>query len=316
MGNSVPIIRTVTLNPAVDEAIAVEQLVLGSVNRCELDAVDPGGKGINAGRVIHRLGRPTLLLGFVAGVTGAYLRAALDREGVPHAFESVAGLTRINVMMLERANGRRTRMYLPGARVTAPQLRRLRDSLDDAPSGSIVVLGGSLPPGAPETFYAETIARLRERGVRCILDTSGTALEHALPARPLLVKPSLDEAEQVLGRSLPDTEAVIEAAHELQRRGAETVVISRGEASTIALGPDGLWEARPPEVAACSTVGSGDSMVAGLAIALNEGMPFPEALRLGSAAGAATAMTTGTHLGDAREIERLRELVIISQRAS
>ena len=316
MATSVPIVRTVTLNPAVDEAIAVERLALGSINRCELDAVDPGGKGINAGRVIHRLGRPTLLLGFVAGVTGAYLRAALDREGVPHAFESIAGLTRINVMLLERANGRRTRMYLPGASVTATQLQRLRDALDDAPSGSLVVLGGSLPPGVPGNFYAATITRLRERGVRCILDTSGTALEQALPARPLLIKPSLDEAEQVLGRSLPDTDAVIEAARELQRRGAENVVISRGESSTIALADDGLWEARPPEIAACSTVGSGDSMVAGLAIAMNEGMSFPEALRLGTAAGAATAMTTGTQLGDAREIERLRELVVISKRAS
>ncbi len=316
MVTSAPTIRTVTLNPAVDEAIVVERLALGSINRCELDAVDPGGKGINAGRVIHRLGRSTLALGFVAGVTGAYLRAALDREGVPHAFESIAGLTRINVMMLERASGRRTRMYLPGARVTAIQLQRLSASLDDAPAGSLVVLGGSLPPGVPATFYAETIRRLNGRGVRCILDTSGPALEQALAARPLLIKPSLDEAEQMLGRSLLERGAVIEAARELQRRGAEYVVISRGEESTIALVGESLWEAQSPKIAARSTVGSGDSMVAGLAIAINEGMPFSEALRLGSAAGAATAMTTGTQLGDLREIERLRELVIISQPAS
>ncbi len=272
-----PTIRTVTLNPAVDEAIVVERLALGSINRRKLDAVDPGGKGINAGRVIHRLGRSTLVLGFVAGVTGAYVRAALDREGVPHALESIAGLTRINVMLLERASGRRTRMYLPGATVTAIELQRLRaslddasaGSLDDAPAGSLVVLGGSLPPGVPATFYAETIRRLNGRGVRCILDTSGAALEQALAARPLLIKPSLDEAEQVLGRSLLERGAVIEAARELQRRGAEYVVISRGEESTIAFVGESIWEAQPPKIAANTTVGSGDSMVAGLAIAIS-----------------------------------------------
>ncbi len=309
--SSAPTIRTVTLNPAVDEAIAAESLLLGGINRCALDAVDPGGKGVNASRVIHRLGRSTLALGFVAGVTGDFLRTALDAEGVPHAFESVDGLTRINVMLYERASSRRTRLYLPGATVPLARIDALKTALASAPAGSIVLLGGSLPPGLPETLYGDLVAWLHAHDVRTIVDTSGPPLAHALAARPLLIKPSLEEAEELLGRRLPDTASVVAAAREPQERGAAFVVISRGEDGAIGLDAEGAWEARPPAVTACSTVGSGDSMVAALAIALNEGLPFAEGLRLGSAAGAATAITRGTQLCDPHEIERLLGAVVV-----
>ncbi len=155
------------------------------------------------------------------------------------------------------------------------------------------------------------MAWLHTHDMRTIVDTSGTPLAHALAARPLLVNPSLEEAEKLLGRPLPDTASVVAAAHELQERGAAFVVISRGEDGAIGLDAEGAWEARPPAVAACSTVGSGDSMVAALAIAFNEGLPFAEGLRLGSTDGAATAMTHGTQLRDPLEVERLLGAVVV-----
>jgi fructose-1-phosphate kinase PfkB-like protein len=149
--------------------------------------------------VIHRLGRSTRALGFLAGVTGNSLRAALDAEGVPHAFENVDGLTRINVMLHERASARRTRLYLPGATVPLARIDALKTTLASAPAGSIVLLGGSLPPGLSETLYGDLVEWLHARNVRTIVDTSGMPLAHALAARPLLVKPSLEEAEKLLG---------------------------------------------------------------------------------------------------------------------
>jgi 1-phosphofructokinase len=303
----------VTLNPAVDEAVAVERLVLGATNRCALDDLDPGGKGINVSRVLRRLGRPTLALGFIGGVTGEFVREGLDREGVLHAFDRVDGVTRINVMLLERSSNQRTRMYLPGAAVGVERLEDLKTRLDQIDRGGIVVLGGSLPPGLPDTTYGDLIRWLHARGMRSILDTSGAALASALSARPLLVKPNVQEAQDVLGLELIDDDAIVGAAQEFRRRGAEYAVISYGAGGAIGIGPDGAWKVFPPRVDARSTVGSGDSMVAGMALAFNEGRTFEEGLRLGTAAGAATAMALGTRLCDVEDVQRLKSRVTVRE---
>lgn len=305
------VITTVTLNPAVDEAIAVDAIALGELNRCELDAVDPGGKGINASRVIARLGRGTLALGFVAGVTGALIRARLDAEGVPHAFDDVPGLTRINVMVLERKIARRTRLYLPGAHVTTAGIERLYDRLAQVAVGDIVVLAGSLPPGVPTTIYGEIVEWLHQRGVRSVVDASGAALESALAARPELIKPNLEEAVELLGRPIDGDADAVAAAASFRALGADRVVISQGARGAVGVDASGAWKARAPSVLVRSTVGSGDSMVAGLAIALDDGTGLAEGLRLGTAAGAATCAVRGTELGSAEEIARLLPLVTV-----
>ncbi len=289
-------IMTVTLNPAIDQAVEIGTFLLGSINRCRLGSLDAGGKGLNASRVIHRLGRETIALGFVGGVTGAMIRSSLDAEHVLHAFDDVEEMTRLNVMLYEIASARRSRIYLPGARVEPARVADLQLRLRQVPSGGVVVLGGSLPPGLPEQTYADLVTWLRERGVRTIVDTSGAALAHAVRARPALIKPDIEEAEQLLGRAIHNDDDARAAARRLQELGAEEVVISQGAAGAVAVGVAGCWKAVAPAVRACSTVGSGDSMVAGLAIALNEGSGLAEGLRLGTAAGAGTAMTPAAHL--------------------
>lgn len=308
-GGRAGLITTVTLNPAVDEAIAIDEVTLGGLNRCGLDAVDPGGKGLNASRVIARLGRSTLALGFVAGVTGALIRARLDREGVPHAFDEVDGLTRINVMLLERKIARRTRLYLPGPLITPADLERLKARLSGCAAGGIVVLAGSIPPGLPASVYGDLVGWLHARGVRAIVDAEGAALEHALTARPELIKPNVEEAVQLLGRPITDDRDALAAAAAFRALGAERVVISQGPRGAIALDAEGAWKAYPPAVLVRSTIGPGDSMVAGLAIALDEGLGLAEGLRLGTAAGAATSMVPGTQLCDPRDVTRLLPLV-------
>jgi 1-phosphofructokinase family hexose kinase len=305
------LIITITLNPAVDEAMAIDEIRLGELNRCQLDAVDPGGKGLNASRVIARLGRPTLALGFVAGVTGALIRSRLDAEHVSHAFDDVDGLTRINVMLLEHAIARRTRLYLPGARVTPADLERLYLRLEPIAPRAIVVLGGSIPPGLPLTVYGELVEWLHARGARTIVDTSGEALERTLAAGPELIKPNVEEAVALLGRPIQNDDDAIAAAAEFRRRGVDRVVISQGASGAIGLDASGAWKARPPAVHVRSTVGSGDSMVAGLAIALCEGLGLAEGLRLGSAAGAATCVVTGTQLGSREDVERFLPQVVV-----
>ncbi|HTX60521.1 MAG TPA: 1-phosphofructokinase [Verrucomicrobiae bacterium] len=307
------VIFTLTLNAAVDEAVSIGEFVLGGSNRCDLDAIDAGGKGINAARVIHRLGRQTIALGFVGGVTGGMLRARLDAEGVLHAFDEVDGLTRLNVMVYERVSGRRSRMYLPGAHVEPARLKSIRLRLSQAPSGGVVVLGGSLPPGLRDDTYAELVGWLHQRGVRAIVDTSGAALARVLEAKPFLVKPNVEEAEELLGTRIAGDDAALAAAREIRRRGAQCVVVSQGADGAVGVDAEGEWKARSPAVEARSTVGSGDSMIAGIAVAASEGGGLAEGLRLGTAAGAATAMVPGTQLCHPQEVERLRLLVGIER---
>jgi 1-phosphofructokinase family hexose kinase len=309
-------ILSVTLNPALDEAVSLDTLVLGDRNRCSLDSLDPGGKGLNASRVIHRLGRETLATGFAGGVTGAWLREKLDAERVPHAFYEVEEPTRINIMIYERDTGRRSRMYLPGAHVTEEGLAQLTSRLAAVPSGGVVIIGGSIPPGLPPTVYRDVIRLLRQRAVQTILDTSGAPFLAALAAAPALVKPNVEEAAELLGRPLRCDGDVLAAAHELRSMGAERVVISQGAEGAIGVDAGGAWKAVPPRVEARSTVGSGDSMVAGFAIALNEGGSLAEGLRLGTATGAATAMVPGTRLCQAQDVAALLEEVKISRLAA
>ncbi len=305
------VITTVTLNPAIDEAVAIGEFVLGAKNRCTLENLDPGGKGINASRVIHRLGGKTIALGFVGGVTGQLLRSRLDDEHVLHAFDHVAEATRINVMIYERNNHRRTRLYLDGPHVPPDKIASLRTRLAQLPAGSIVVFAGSVPPGLPDEIYAELVRELQERGGRAIVDTSGSALKAVLAAKPFLIKPNVEEAEEVLGRTIADDAAVYAAAQELRARGPEHVVISQGAEGSLAVGPAGAWKAIAPRVTVKSTVGAGDSMVAGLALALSRGEDIREGLRLGSAAGAATVMVSGTQLCMRKDVEMLCERVDI-----
>lgn len=306
------IITTVTLNPALDEAVSLAAFALGSTNRSALDALDPGGKGVNASRVIARMGRETIALGFVGGVTGNMLREKLDAEGLLHAFDEVEELTRLNVMIYERSSGRRTRLYLPGPHVPVERIAGLRTRLAQAPPGSYVVFGGSVPPGLPHEIYRDLVQWLSQRGVHCIVDTSGIPLALVLSAHPALIKPNVEEACEVLGRELKTDDEILEAANELRRRGALRVVISQGADGAIGTGPDGCWKAIPPKVQACSTVGSGDSMVAGIAIALSEGGELKEGLMLGTAAGAATATIAGTKLAGRGDVEALLAGVQIS----
>ncbi len=300
-----PIITTVTLNPALDEAVSLDRFVLGGTNRSALDALDPGGKGINASRVIARMKRETIALGFVGGVTGNLLRAKLDAENLLHAFDDVEEMTRLNVMIYERTDGRRTRLYLPGPHVPAERTAALKTRLAQAPAGAYVILGGSVPPGLPAEIYRDLVRWLGTRGVHCIVDTSGAALSMALEAKPALVKPNVEEAAEVLGRALLNDQEILEAAYELQQRGAQHAVISQGADGAIGVGPSCAWKAIPPKIQACSTVGSGDSMVAGLAIALSEGGDLKEGLLLGTATGAATAMVPGTKLCRRQDVEML-----------
>jgi 1-phosphofructokinase len=299
-------IITVTANPAVDQTMWVRQLAHGGVNRAHEVQIDPAGKGIDVSRVVRRLGAPTMALGFLAGETGDLVEHALTAEHVPHYFVRVQGRTRIDITVNDEATGTATSVWAPGPTVTAADLAELRGLIEvwlDA--GRILVLAGSLPTGAPPQIYAEWTELAHRKGAYVIVDTSGPALSHAVAAAPDLIKPNVEETEALLGRKLGSMEEVIAAAQSLRARGVGTVVISMGGEGLICVGRDGVLRARPPQVQRSSTVGSGDSLVAGIAVTLARGGSMAEGLRLGTAAGAATAQSHGTALASAADVDAL-----------
>lgn len=305
-------IVSLTLNPALDKTLFVRRLVRGEVNRVEHSQLDPAGKGVNVSRVVHRLGRPTMAFGFLAGHIGQMTRHALEEEGVPHRFVWIPDETRLNVIVVDEASGEGTPFYDQGPEVDAPSLATLRAELSPClGAGRVLVAAGSLPPGVPADVYADIVRDARCRGATTILDADGDALRLGLRGQPDLIKPNRAEAEALLDRPLPDRAAIIAGARELLGHGLRAVVISLGGEGSICVTADRVLLATPPPVERKSTVGSGDSLVAGLAIALASGRDLAEGLGLGTAAGAATAMTPGTHLGTREEIERLVPAVTV-----
>jgi len=308
------VIITVTLNPAVDQTVFVSRLELGEVNRFRESQLDPAGKGINVSRMARRLGWPTIAFGFLAGEIGLIAEKALDDEGVQHHFVRVPGQTRLNVTVIDESADTVTNLYGPGPSIAPVHLRRIDDALRFwLQAGRVLVLAGNVPHGVPDAAYATYVRLAQAQGVATIVDADGEALRLGVEARPSLIKPNLAEAERLLGRALPDLPAVVAGARELVARGVSTVVISLGARGAVCVQGERAWLAIPPRVERRSTVGSGDSLVAGLAVALACGRDIVEGLRQGTAAGAATATAPGTALGAAEQVRALRPDVQIEE---
>ena len=299
-------IVTLTLNPAVDKTIRVRRMTIGQVHRVEEAQLDPAGKGINVSRMVDRLGWPTIAFGFLAGEIGVIVEKALVDEGVQSHFLRLAGQTRLNVTIFDERSGIGTSFYEKGPHANRRQLQALLDEIQPwLLVCDVLVLAGSILPGVPSEIYADYIRLARDAGAKTILDADGEPLRRGLAALPSLIKPNVKEAERLVGHPLPDLDARVQAAREIVDRGIETVVISMGKEGAILSHGAGVWLAIPPEVVPRSTVGSGDSMVAGLAIALARKDDLIDGLRLATAAGASTAMVPGTLLGSSADVHAL-----------
>jgi 1-phosphofructokinase len=305
-------IVTVTLNPAVDRVVVLDELRLGDTNRVYDGEIDPGGKGVNVSRVLRELGGDSIAMGLVAGSLGRFIEASLEKAGIAHAFLHTPGQTRQNLVIVETRFQRHTLLNEAGPETDPLYVRRLERQLARrVKAGDWVVLAGSVPPRIPPSVYADLTELVHAAEGRVCLDADGEPLAQGIRACPDLIKPNREELERLVGRPLPDQAHVVQAAMDLHDRGIAYVVVSMGRRGTIALGPEGAWRALPPLIETVSAVGSGDSLVAGVVLALSRGESLVEGLRLGTAAGAATAMRPGTRLARAEDIVRLLPRVVV-----
>lgn len=303
-------IATLTMNPTIDKGSSVEQVIPGRKLRCKPPRHEPGGGGINVSRAIHRLGGQSVALYTAGGATGHMLQDLLGDEGViNHRPIPIEGLTRQNLTVLEESSEQQYRFGMPGPTLQDAEWQQCLDELAILePKTGYIVASGSLPSGVPEDFYARVASSGREMDTRIIVDTSGKPLRLAAREGVYLLKPNLRELRQLAGRELDDEAQQEAAAREIVETGqSEVVVVSRGAGGALLVSSTGQKLLRSPTVPIRSRVGAGDSMVAGIVLALARGASLSDAVRFGVAAGAAAVMTPGTELCRREDVERLYE---------
>lgn len=300
-------IVTVTPNPALDIGTTAAQVVPEHKMRCGPTRLDPGGGGINVSRVIHNLGGRSIAVYTVGGPTGQAYRDLLEREGIVGRAVRVAANTRSSFTVDETDTGRQFRFVLPGPELREPEWRALLSAVaDDMPIGGYIVPSGSLPPGAPVDLYARIARLAREKGTRCVIDTSGEALRAALDEGVYLIKPSRRELGELVGAQLHDEVEMQEAARELVHTGGcEVVALTMAADGALVVTANEALRLPAAPIEAKSTVGAGDSFLGGFVFRLAQGNDVTTSFRTAVASGGATAMLPGTELCHSDDVHAL-----------
>ncbi|MFC2050341.1 1-phosphofructokinase [Chloroflexota bacterium] len=299
-------IATVTLNPSLDKIVTVEGLVVDEVNRLTSLRRDPGGKGINVSRVVHELGGETIAYGLTGGFGGETLKQLLQQQGVPFDFTPIQGEIRSNFIITDLKTRRQTRIDAPGPHISRNELGKLVDKITRIkPKPDFLVFAGSVPPGVPTDIYRQLIEKAKKSGIKTVLDSDNKWLKEGIKAKPNVIKPNVHEAEELLETHLRDQAAIVQAVKALVNRSIDVAAISRGKNGLIVANGKKLLKVTPPQVEVRSTIGAGDSTIAGLVLKLSQGHGIEEASRWAVAAGTAAALTPGTELCRREDVERL-----------
>ena len=303
-------IVTLTMNPALDITTDTDRVIPTDKMRCGLPRYDPGGGGINVARIAHVLGASVSALFPAGGHAGDKVTDLVADSGVPVQRITVARSTRESFTVDEGSTGQQYRFVLPGPRLTESEQTECLDKLSAAAaSADFVVASGSLPPGVPSDFYQRVADICRERGALLILDTSGAGLQH-ISSGVFLLKPSVRELRECVGRGLISESEQLAAAHELIDRGcAQFVVVSLGSEGALLATRHGSQRYSAVTVPSGSGTGAGDAMTAGITVGLNRGWRLDKAVRLGIAAGAAMLLTPGTAHCLREDVDRFFEMV-------
>jgi 6-phosphofructokinase 2 len=302
-------IVTVTINPSLDLNTQVRKVAADRKLRCAQPQYEPGGGGLNVSRAIRKLGGESLALWTCGGPNGRQLAHLLEEENIQQDLVEIGGMTRENVTVTEEESDQQYRFVMPGPSISSEErtavLDRLR-GLNEPPE--YIVASGSLPPDAPDDFYAELASVGEDLGARVIVDTSGAPLRKAVEHGLFLIKPNMRELNDLTDEEIADEDDVSRVASEFCARGmCRTMVVSLGSGGALIFSEDSNSHVRAPTVSIRSKVGAGDSMVAGMVLALSRGESMENAVRFGVAAGAAAVQTPGTELCRKEDAERLYE---------
>ena len=300
-------VLTITLNPTVDKSCEADGIKPEKKIRCSQPKYEPGGGGINVSRGLQRLGVKSVALFTSGGRTGEMLEKLLQKENIDCKAVPVTAETRENFIVVDTASNDQFRFGMPGEDITKEEAEAIHSEiLGISPLPEIAVISGSLPPGIAPSFLKRLVKELKAKSVKVVADTSGEALAAILEEGVYLLKPNLGELSKLTGREELDNESADEAAKQLIDEGkAEIVVVSMGPQGAYLITKDETLHVPAPSVKKLSTVGAGDSMVAGMVSVLANGGTHSEMARMGVACGSAATMSKGTGLFTKENAEKL-----------
>ncbi len=307
-------IVSLTPNTTLDLTVFVPQLRTNTTMRATRTFHSMGGKPTDAAWILGRMGVGSLALGLSAGAIGEKVKRMLEELGVTTDFIEAGGETRINTVIMDESSGEHTTITTASMIVEPAHLSALRERYQAAlPSASVVITGGSLPPGMTPAFYADAIALARAQDLPVIFDAAEPNLSAGLAARPSFIKPNEHELSALAGRKLKSDAELYEAGCEIRAQYGTQVVVTMGKDGALALLNDNSYRIPPIPVEVSSPAGAGDAVLAGLAHALHHNTPLEEGLRLGIAAATAVCLQAGTAAYDVADMARFLPRVELIQ---
>jgi 6-phosphofructokinase 2 len=304
-------IYTVTLNPALDRAITVERLLNDDTTRVTNEKHYAAGKGIDVSRVITELEGRSVALGLVGGYDGLQLEGLLINAGVMINFTRISGETRTNIILREDSHDRQYVISASGPEISPTEIAEFYRSILGIQDMDYLVMSGSLPRGVTPNLYGQLIVAARKKSAFTLLDADGRAMRDSIAYQPACIKPNVHELGRLVGRNLPTENEILTACEDLHETGIPFVLVSRGKDGLILSASGTRLKAMAPPVDVESTVGAGDSVVAGFVWAHSQHRSLEDCLRLACAAGTATAMTPGTELCHSSMVENILPQVVV-----
>jgi 6-phosphofructokinase 2 len=300
-------IVTITMNPAVDKSTSIDKMVPEKKMRCTELITEAGGGGINVSKAIKELGGDSLAVFPSGGMNGKLIENYLSQRQISFKSIPVANETRENIVVRETDTNSQFRFVMPGASLSEKEADACFELLQQLePRPTCIVASGSLPPGLPEDFFGQLAKVVKKLNARYIIDTSGKPLQLAAKEGVYLLKPNLSELCALVGKEHLEVNEVDDAAMEVVKQGScEVMVVSMGPTGALLVTRDGCEHIPTPTVKKQSTVGAGDSMVAGMVWMLNQGKSISETVRFGVACGTAATMNPGTQLFKKEDAHRL-----------
>lgn len=303
-------IVTVTFSPCIDKTTSVKKLLPDKKLQCAVPKLEPGGGGINVARAIKKLGGDATAIFPSGGYTGKYFNHLLEVENIRAVIIEVKNETRENIIVLDEAENAQYRFGMPGTNLSHAEWMQCLKAVEEIEDISFIVASGSLPPGGPLNIFAQLAKIAKNKSAKFVVDTSGEALREAVNEGVYLLKPNLGELCFLSGKTHLEQHEVEAAAKKIIAEGkCEVVVISMGEQGALFVTNDLIKTIEPPPVIKKSTVGAGDSMLAGIVYYLSKQKNIVEAVKYGVACGTAATMNTGTELCNLKDVEKIYGLM-------
>lgn len=301
---------TITFNPAIDKSTSVAALIPEKKLVCASPLYEPGGGGVNVARAIKKLGGQAVAIYLSGGCSGELFRELLGKESVETIEVAAQESIRENFIVFETSTSQQYRFGMPGPFIQETEWKACLAAIEKIQGAEYIVASGSLSPGIPTDIFARIAVICRRKKIKLVVDTSGEALKQAVAEGVFLIKPNLGELAYLAGKEELNIEQVDDMARAVMDNGkCEAVVVSMGGAGAMLVTKDMAQQIVPPAVKRKSTVGAGDSMVAGIVLSLSKGKNLVDAVQYGVACGTAATMNPGTELCRKEDAEHLYKLI-------